>query len=76
MLAGNQLYLMRPGEVWALNNSSLHAVWNAHPTMSRTHMICDFTITPALQDLLLRSERDLGRDDANVMSHWSTNASA
>jgi len=71
MLAGDQVYLMKPGEVWALNNSSLHAVWNAHPTQSRTHMICDFTMTPALQDLLMRSERDLGRSDPNVLNHWS-----
>src|SRR3954469_363513 len=41
MLAGDQVYLMKAGEVWALNNSALHAVWNAHPTQSRTHMICD-----------------------------------
>jgi Aspartyl/Asparaginyl beta-hydroxylase len=76
MVAGEFVYLMQPGEVWALNNSSLHAVWNAHLSLSRTHMICDFTLTPALEALLLNSERDLGRVDATVMNHWSPNIHA
>jgi hypothetical protein len=71
MVAGNLVYLMKPGEVWALNNSALHAVWNAHPTLSRTHMICDFTMTPAFEALLVQSERDLGRVDPEVLGRWS-----
>lgn len=76
MVAGNQVYLMRPGEVWALNNSALHAVWNAHPSQARTHMICDFTMTSALKELLERSERDLGRSDPIVLNHWSADVRA
>jgi hypothetical protein len=72
MVAGQFVYLMKPGEVWALNNSSTHAVWNAHPTLSRTHMICDFTMTPALETLLMQSERDLGRADQNVLRRWGS----
>jgi aspartyl/asparaginyl beta-hydroxylase len=71
MVAGNQVYLMQPGEVWALNNSAPHAVWNAHAALARTHMICDFTMTPALQELLMRSERGLGHADPIVLNHWS-----
>jgi hypothetical protein len=70
MVAGGYVYLMKPGEVWALNNSSPHAVWNDHPSQSRTHMICDFTMTPALETLLVQSERDLGRVDPEVLGHW------
>lgn len=61
MISGELAYLMAPGEVWALNNSAPHAVWNAHPTQSRTHMICDFLATPALVELIRSGERHLGR---------------
>src|SRR5262245_25525022 len=46
MLCGGQVYLMRVGEVWVLNNNTRHAVWNEHPTLSRTHLICDFLPSP------------------------------
>jgi hypothetical protein len=63
MYCDGRVFTMRPGEVWALNNSARHAVWNTG-TMPRTHMICDFLPTPALCDLLARAERDLGVADA------------
>jgi hypothetical protein len=66
MLCGNLGYLMSPGEVWALNNCAEHAVWNAHPSLSRTHMICDFLPDEGLLDLLARSERTLGRPMPDV----------
>ncbi|MBA3526665.1 MAG: aspartyl/asparaginyl beta-hydroxylase domain-containing protein [Sphingomonas sp.] len=53
-------YRMRPGEIWALNNSAEHAVWNRHPSLPRTHLIADFLPTPELADLLAEGERDLG----------------
>lgn len=61
MLCAGLCYLMQPGEVWVLNNCAEHAVWNAHPSLSRTHMICDFLPDPALLELLARGERSLGR---------------
>lgn len=60
MLAGDTTYVMAAGEVWALNNCGPHGVWNADQTRARTHMICDFILTPALADLLARGERHLG----------------
>ncbi len=60
MMCDRLCYVMAPGEVWALNNSARHAVWNADPAQARTHMICDFLATPALLDLLRRGERSLG----------------
>ncbi|MBS7456657.1 aspartyl/asparaginyl beta-hydroxylase domain-containing protein [Coralloluteibacterium stylophorae] len=60
MYARGHAYTMRPGEVWALNNSNLHAVLNDWD-QPRTHLICDFLPDPALLDLLGRGERDLGR---------------
>jgi hypothetical protein len=60
MLAGALAYRMRAGEVWVLNNSAEHGVWNADATRSRTHLICDFTLTPVLSDLLARADRGLG----------------
>jgi hypothetical protein len=60
MVADGLSYRMAPGEVWVLNNSGPHAVWNAHPSRARTHLICDFLPNPALLRLLARGERGLG----------------
>ena len=54
-------YHMGVGEVWALNNISTHAVWNAHPSQSRTHLICDFLPSEQLLDLIAQGEKGLGR---------------
>src|SRR5262245_43067932 len=59
-------FRMRPGEVWALNNSATHGVWNAHVSEARTHLICDFLPGPELLGLLARSERELGASNAEV----------
>jgi hypothetical protein len=69
MLCAGEGYLMRPGEVWVLNNSAEHAVWNAHPSLSRTHMICDFLASPQLLGLLANGERTLGRPMPDVERH-------
>ena len=66
MYCDGRVFTMRPGEVWALNNSARHAVWNADSTRARTHMICDYLPSPALLDLLARAERDLGETNADV----------
>lgn len=76
MVSGTQCYLMKPGEVWVLNNSAPHAVWNAHPTQSRTHMICDFLPTAALLQMLTQGERDLGRRVEAVERHFALAAQA
>ena len=60
MYCAGRSYRMAPGEIWALNNSAMHAVWNASESTSRTHLICDFLGSPALFDLLARAEHDLG----------------
>jgi hypothetical protein len=74
MYCEGQSFLMRPGEAWALNNCTLHAVWNAHATLARTHLICDFVPTPELLDLLARGERGLGRPVPAVDAHFATMA--
>jgi hypothetical protein len=74
MIAGSLSYLMKPGEAWVLNNSGPHAVWNADPQRSRTHMICDFLPTPALLQMLAAGERDLGRRVESVERHFATPA--
>lgn len=74
MIAGPLCYLMKPGEAWVLNNSGPHAVWNADPRRSRTHMICDFLPTPALLTMLAAGERDLGRRVESVERHFATPA--
>lgn len=65
-------YRMGAGEIWALNNSAVHGVWNADPALSRTHLICDFLVTPDLLDLLARGNRALGEDDPEVAQHLDT----
>ncbi|HSN01808.1 MAG TPA: aspartyl/asparaginyl beta-hydroxylase domain-containing protein [Rudaea sp.] len=66
MYCDGRVFRMLPGEVWALNNIARHAVWNADATRARTHLICDYRPSPALLDLLARSERDLGEINADV----------
>jgi hypothetical protein len=63
MYCAGLAYRMQPGEVWALNNSAMHGVWNAHATEARTHLICDFLSSPELLGLLARAERQLGVAD-------------
>lgn len=67
MLSEQRCYRMAEGEVWALNNSAIHGVWNADPTRTRTHLICDFLPSPVLLDLLARAERDLGTTEPAVI---------
>ena len=61
MYCDGRAYHMRVGEVWALNNIAKHGVWNQHPTLSRTHLICDFLPAQPLLDLIARGERGLGK---------------
>lgn len=68
MYCGGRSYRMAAGEVWALNNSTLHAVWNADEARARTHLICDFLPSAALIDLLLHGERELGVDNREVQT--------
>jgi hypothetical protein len=69
MYASGLCYRMATGEVWALNNSATHAVWNAHPTKARTHLICDFLGDPGLLDLIARGNRHLGERIPDVTDH-------
>jgi hypothetical protein len=72
MICGGLAYQMKPGEAWALNNVAMHAVWNAHESLSRTHLICDFLLEPALLELLARGERGLGRPMPEADAHFAT----
>jgi len=69
-------YSMQAGEAWVLNNSAEHAVWNAHPTRSRTHLICDFLPSAALLDLLARGNRKLGVRRPEIELHITETNSA
>jgi hypothetical protein len=72
MFCAGETYLMRAGEVWGLNNLAVHAVWNDHATLSRTHLICDFLPTPALLELHARGERGLGQARPEVEQYlWA-----
>jgi len=66
MYCGGLSFQMQPGEVWALNNSATHGVWNAHAAAARTHLICDFLPSPELLGILARAERHLGVANAEV----------
>ena len=69
MFCAGFTYQMRAGEVWALNNSAEHGVWNADVASARTHLICDFVTTPQFLALLARGERLLGQTDPDVLQH-------
>ncbi len=75
MLCAGQGYVMRVGEVWALNNVAVHAVWNQHATLSRTHLICDFLASPQLLELLAGGDRTLGRPMPDVERHIASSRS-
>ncbi len=66
MLCGGLSYQMAPGEVWRLDNGARHGVWNADADRPRTHLICDFTPSPALQEMLEGAEAGLGRRNERV----------
>jgi hypothetical protein len=70
MLCAGQCYQMRPNEVWALNNCAEHAVWNAHATLARTHLICDFLPSAELLALLAGAERGLGQRQPGVEQYF------
>jgi hypothetical protein len=74
MMAGGLVYHMRPGEVWALNNSGMHGVWNADESLSRTHLICDFLPTTELLALLAGGERGLGHENPAIEAHIRSSA--
>jgi hypothetical protein len=66
MYASGLSYRMAPGEIWALNNSAVHGVWNGDEERSRTHLICDFLPSPELLALLASADRSLGVDERTV----------
>jgi hypothetical protein len=49
----------------------VHGVWNAHPTLGRIHLICDFLPDPTLLDLLDRGDRELGRPMPEADAHFA-----
>lgn len=69
MLCEGLTYSMQAGEAWVLNNVAMHGVWNAHPALARTHMICDFVPDPRILDLLARGDRGLGKAMPEVEAH-------
>lgn len=68
MYCGGQSYRMRPGEIWALNNSTTHGVVNADAECQRIHLICDFLPSPELETLLATAERNLGERNHAIES--------
>lgn len=61
MLAGGRAYQMKPGEVWSINNLGEHGVVNAHPSLSRTHLIADFLPSGDLIALVKQGDRNSGQ---------------
>jgi hypothetical protein len=66
MYSAGQVYRMRTGEIWALDNCDVHGVLNASATESRVHVICDFLPDAPLLELLARADRGLGAVDPLV----------
>jgi hypothetical protein len=76
MMADHRYYRMLPGELWALNNSAMHGVWNGHPSAARTHMICDFLPSAALLDMIALGERDLDGASAEAGDYFAATHAA
>ena len=60
MLVGGKEFSMQVGEIWAINNCTVHGVVNAHESEARTHLICDYLPSDKLLKLLSGGEHDLG----------------
>ena len=60
MLVGGKEFNMQVGEIWAINNCTVHGVVNAHESEARTHLICDYLPNDKLLKLLSDGEHDLG----------------
>jgi hypothetical protein len=71
MRAAGASYQMRAGEIWVLNNSASHAVWNAHPRLARTHLIFDVVPTEALLVLLRQGDRHCAVAAPEVEQHFA-----
>jgi hypothetical protein len=69
MFCAGESYVMKPGEIWALNNNALHAVWNEDAFAARTHMICDFLLSSQLRSLIEAGDRHLGQHNPAVEQH-------
>ncbi|MET0225012.1 MAG: aspartyl/asparaginyl beta-hydroxylase domain-containing protein [Dokdonella sp.] len=76
MYASGLSYRMAPGEIWALNNSAIHGVWNGDHEQARMHLICDFLPSPALLALLAAADRDLGIDEQTVRARLFSGTAA
>jgi Aspartyl/Asparaginyl beta-hydroxylase len=72
MFCAGKSYVMKPGEIWALNNNALHAVWNEDAFTARTHMICDFLLSSQLRALIETSDRHLGQYNRAVEQYLAT----
>lgn len=68
MYCNGQSYRMRPGELWALNNSATHGVVNADAHCERIHLICDFLASAELEALLIAGDRTLGERNLAIES--------
>jgi hypothetical protein len=66
MVSDDRVYTMRPGEAWALNNSTYHGVLS-NWTQARIHLICDFRASDALCERVRAGEHDLGRRDDAIL---------
>ena len=54
-----------------LNNSAQHGVWSCHPSLSRTHLICDFLPTPELKVVDLRGRSRAWATDWRGRTHFA-----
>ncbi len=66
MYCAGQVYRMQPGEIWALNNSTVHGVVNADSGHARIHLICDFLPAAPMLDLLAQADRSRGHRDPAI----------
>ena len=60
MFVGGRVFSMKVGEVWAINNSTVHGVVNAHESEARTHLICDYLPNHQLLRCISDGDRNLG----------------
>ena len=63
MMADGFSFHMRAGEAWALNNNTIHGVFNRHLSEARTHLICDYLPSDELRKILFSGRLSLNSSD-------------
>jgi hypothetical protein len=71
-----EFFVMREGEVWAINNLAIHGVINEHPTDTRIHLIVDILPDEKTEAVVKNADFITGNFDQNLLAKLMKNSMA